>query len=284
LTAYTWLGWGYHQLGDYALAHNYLAKARDKLEKHYHPLLYQYAAGGAIVAYGLAGRWEEAAAATEAMAAESSARLESASVSFAYSVGAVAALWQHDWMQVATKSELALADAPTIYFQGFPQVCLAATACASGNPDDGLPPLEFIIPFFEQSEHLLCWTLLGPPLADAYRRVGRSEDARALLERFLACGERGQAMFVIAQTSRMLGELDAAEGATEAAGARFDRAIETAEQSGSENELALALAARGRLGGPGGVRDLERALAIFERLGTCVEPDRVREDLSEAVA
>jgi len=278
------LGWNSHQLGDYGLAEAYFERALAKLRKRYHPIWYQYAAGGRILAYTLAGRWQEAASATEEMVLEASARSESATVSFAYSMGAFAALQQRDWEQVAVYSHLALADAPTVYFQAFPQTFLAATACVTGSLDDALPVLEFLIPFLEQSEHRLAWTFLGTPLADAYHRAGRSQDSRALLERFLDCGERGQAMFVIAQSSRMLGELDAAEAETAAAAARFDRAIETAERSGSENELALALAARGRLGGPQGVADLQRALAIFERLNTCVEPDRIRADLAAAVA
>jgi tetratricopeptide (TPR) repeat protein len=112
----------------------------------------------------------------------------------------------------------------------------------------------------------------------------RPDEARALLERILACAERGRASFVIAQTNRMLGEIDAAAGGAAQAAARFERAIEAADRSRSENELALALAARGRLRGLDGVADLERALAIFECLGTCVEPDRVRADLALAAA
>jgi class 3 adenylate cyclase/tetratricopeptide (TPR) repeat protein len=278
------LGWNYHQLGDYELADAHFEKAIAKLRKRYHPISYQYAAGGRIVAYGLAGRWQAAKLATEAMVTEASARSESATVSFAYSMGAFAAVQQRDWERAVTYSELSLADAPTVYFQAFPQTFLAATACATGDLEKGLPVLEFVVPFLEQSEHLLAWTTLGPPLADAYVRAGRNQDARDLLERFLACGERGRAMFVIAQINRMLGELDAAEGATSAARAHLDRAIEAAGRSHSENELALALAGRGRLDGPGRMSDLERALEILERLGTCIEPDRLRADLARSVA
>jgi hypothetical protein len=81
----------------------------------------------------------------------------------------------------------------------------------------------------------------------------------------------------------MLGEIDAAEGPPETAAARFERTIEAAERSGSENELALALAARGRLRGTGGGGDLEQPLEIFERLGTCVEPERIRTELATVV-
>jgi hypothetical protein len=196
-------------------------------------------------------------------------------------MGAFAFVQQRDWERVTNYSQLGLADAPTIYFESFPQTFLAAAACATGRIEEGLPVLEFIIPLLAQSEHRLAWTLLGTTLAQAYATAGRSEDARALLEDILACGERGRALFVIAQTNRMLGELDAAAGRIHDAAARFERAIEAAEASGSENELALALAGRGRItNGHPGRTDLERALATLGRLGTCGEPDRVRADLA----
>jgi class 3 adenylate cyclase/tetratricopeptide (TPR) repeat protein len=278
---YGYLGWNCHQLGDYASAHEHFSKARTKLEQQYHPIWYQYARGGAIVSHGLAGRWDDAARDVDAMVAEAGARSEMASVSFAYSMGAFAFVQQRDWERVTRYSQLGLTDAPTIYFQSFPQTFLAAAACATGRIEEGLPVLEFIIPLLQQSEHRLAWTLLGTTLSQAYATAGRTEDARALLEDILACGERGRALFVIAQTNRMLGELDAAAGRIHDATARFDRAIKAAEASGSENELALALAGRGRItNGHPGRSDLERALATLERLGTCVEPDRVRADLA----
>lgn len=280
-SVYAYLGWNSHQRGDYGLAHDYFAKSRAKLERHYHPIWYQYARGGAIVAYGLAGRWSDAARDMDAMVSEAGARSETANVSFAYSMGAFAFVQQRDWERVTRYSQLAFADAPTIYFRTFPQTFLAAAACATGRIEEGLPVLESIIPLLEQTEHRLAWTLFAPMLAEAYAAAGRSDDARGLLENILAFGERGRALFVIAQTNRMLGELDAAAGRTHDAAARFERAIAAAETSGSENELALALAGRGRIGNkPQERSDLERALATLERLGTCGEPDRVRADLA----
>ncbi len=54
---------------------------------------------------------------------------------------------------------------------------------------------------------------------------------------------------------------------------------------GAENHLALAYAGYGRLhkqqGHIAGARDyLIRALEIFERLGTLIEPDRVRQEVA----
>jgi hypothetical protein len=81
----------------------------------------------------------------------------------------------------------------------------------------------------------------------------------------------------------MLGVLEAASGRPAVAIAHLDRAIEVAGRTGSENELALAFGERGRLlRGVEGRSDLERALAIFNRLGTRVEPERIRAELPAA--
>jgi predicted ATPase/class 3 adenylate cyclase len=280
--AYTYLGWTHHQLGDYPLAHEYFAKARAKLEEHHHPIWYQYTRGGAIVAYALAGRWDDAARDADDAVAVARARSETATVSFSYSMGAFAFVQQRNWERAVEYSQLALADAPTIYLQGFPQIYLGAAACATGRIDEGLPVLELIIRLIEQSGHVFAWASHGPMLGQAYITAGRNDDARALLEPILDCTDRGRALCNFAQVSRLLGEIAAVEG-DPAAAARFERAIEAAEVSGSENELALALADRGRLRGPDGAPDLERALAIFERLGTCVEPERIRAELAAAV-
>ena len=62
----------------------------------------------------------------------------------------------------------------------------------------------------------------------------------------------------------------------------FERSMALLQQIGAENELALAYAGYGRLhqqqGDLAQARAyLRRALAIFERLGTLHEPDRIRQ-------
>jgi hypothetical protein len=118
-------------------------------------------------------------------------------------------------------------------------------------------------------------------LADAYASCGRTDDARAALEPALAWAERAGAGYLTARSHRRMAAIDAASGWETAAVGHLDRAIEVAERTGSENELALALADRGRLlPGTTGRCDLERALAIFDRLGTLVEPGRIRAELA----
>jgi tetratricopeptide (TPR) repeat protein len=66
----------------------------------------------------------------------------------------------------------------------------------------------------------------------------------------------------------------------------FDKAISIFREIKAENELALAYSGMGCLHKQQG--DLEKAreyltkaLEIFERLGTLIEPDKVREELGE---
>ncbi len=129
------------------------------------------------------------------------------------------------------------------------------------------------------------WMFSASVLADAYGSSGRVDDAIELAQRVLSWAERGGVGFLTARAHRLLGTLEAASGRPAAAAAHLDHAIEVAERTGSRNELALALGERGRLlRGVKGRSDRERALAIFNRLGTRVEPERIRAELAAAAA
>ncbi len=87
---------------------------------------------------------------------------------------------------------------------------------------------------------------------------------------------------------RLLGELDTVSGVAEAR-VHFEKSLEVWREIGAQNDLALTYAAYGRFeaqqGHPTQARDyLTRALGIFERLGTLIEPDRVRAELAELPA
>ena len=66
----------------------------------------------------------------------------------------------------------------------------------------------------------------------------------------------------------------------------FEKSIAVLREIKAENELALAYSGYGRFhkqqGNTGQAREyLEKALEIFERLGTLIEPDKVRKELAE---
>ena len=76
------------------------------------------------------------------------------------------------------------------------------------------------------------------------------------------------------------------QGGPPLAAPHFEHSIAILQQIKAENELALTYAGYGRLhrqqGHMAQARDyLTRALEIFERLGTWLEPDKVRQALAE---
>jgi tetratricopeptide (TPR) repeat protein len=91
--------------------------------------------------------------------------------------------------------------------------------------------------------------------------------------------------FLIGYAHRLLGET-ALEVNSEEAANHFAKAIALFQETKAENELAMAYAGYGRLHRKEGnipqAREyLTRALEIFDRLGTLIEPDKVRRALDE---
>lgn len=123
-----------------------------------------------------------------------------------------------------------------------------------------------LVPFSAQQSETMLAHLLG------------TETVSPELEAVVARASRAGMRFYLGSAERLLGEVTGDP-------AHFERAIAVLAEIGAENELALALAGRGRRlgqhGDPSGARrDLTRALEIFERLGTLEEPERTREELA----
>jgi len=86
----------------------------------------------------------------------------------------------------------------------------------------------------------------------------------------------------------LLGEI-ALKTNPDEAGQHFEKAVSLAGGIKAENELALAYSGMGRYhkqqGNTEEAREyLTKALVIFERLGTLIEPDKARSELAELPA
>src|SRR2546422_332058 len=149
--------------------------------------------------------------------------------------------------------------------------------------DAGMAALTEALEWLERS-HLghFRW-LYGYWLVEGHLRRGERSRARALVEEILAAG-REESRRAEGVGERLLGELLTLEDAA-AAAIHLETASRVLEEIGARNELAKALAARGEVlqatGDVAGARRMwERALAIFEELGTLDEPPRVRAALA----
>ncbi len=94
------------------------------------------------------------------------------------------------------------------------------------------------------------------------------------------CGAR----YYVGFAQRLLGEIALKTNPAQAA-LYLEKSIAVLQEIKAENELAQAYAGYGRLHKQQGqipqAREfLIKALEIFERLGTLIEPDRVREELT----
>ncbi len=120
--------------------------------------------------------------------------------------------------------------------------------------------------------------------------MGSDSDAGVMGEAARVLKEFGVSHeMVIASAHRLLGEIALVTNphqlASPLAAPHFEPSVAMLRAINAENELALAYAGYGRLhqqqGNTAQARDyLTRALEIFDRLGTLLEPDKVRQALA----
>ena len=125
------------------------------------------------------------------------------------------------------------------------------------------------------------------PSLSLFNRLTAAPDdkARQMLEEGLEIADQCGAGYYAGFGQRLLGESALKANPAQAA-AHFEKSIPVLQEIKAENELALAYADYGRFhkkqGQVAQAREyLTKALEIFERLGTLVEPDKVREELAE---
>ena len=110
--------------------------------------------------------------------------------------------------------------------------------------------------------------------------------ARQTIEELLEISQLCGTKHYIGIAHRLLGELALNTNPDEAP-SHFEKAISIASEIKAENDLGLAYSGMGRYHKQQGNTDkareyLTKALDIFERLGTLIEPDKVREELAES--
>ena len=121
-------------------------------------------------------------------------------------------------------------------------------------------------------------------LGEGYWLAGEDDKARQTLEKVLEITDRCEARYYSAFAQRLLGEIALKPNPTQAE-SHFEKSIAIFRDIKAENELAMAYVGYGRLHKQQGeiaqAREyLTKALEIFERLGTLIEPDKVKEELA----
>jgi tetratricopeptide (TPR) repeat protein len=180
--------------------------------------------------------------------------------------------------------KMSVKKAPTPAHEAWSQTFLAWAWCRAGEPKKGIEALDPLVQIFRAGRYVFSEIIVVPCLGEGYWLAGEYDKARQTLEQGVEITERCGAKYYIALNQRLLGEVAMETNLAEAE-LHFEKSIAIFLEIKAENELALAYAGYGRFhkqqGNVTQAREyLTKALEIFERLGTLMEPDKVREELA----
>jgi tetratricopeptide (TPR) repeat protein len=145
--------------------------------------------------------------------------------------------------------------------------------------------LTAVLPVFRAGRFIAAEIILMCFLGEGYFLAGEDDKARQTLEQGLEIADRCGARYFVGFAHRLLGRI-ALETSPSQAAPHFEHSIAILGEIKAENELALAYVDYGRYhkkqGQVAQAREyLTRAQEIFERLGTLIDPDKVRDELAE---
>jgi class 3 adenylate cyclase/tetratricopeptide (TPR) repeat protein len=282
--AYVFLEFSHFDRGDFEQA---LASKEDvlrTLEQRFNLHLHTYALSVASRAFGILGRWDEAVEEGEKALSVAEEFSDNSLISFVAWNLSIAYAWIGELARAVEYGELASRKAPTPADKAWAQRSLGWALCRAGEPSRGIELLSAVLPIFRAGGFLACETDLTCFLGEGYWLAGEDDKARQTLEEGLEMATRCGARYCIGFTQRLLGEMALKNNPAQAP-SYFERSIAIFREIKAANELAMAYAGYGRLHKQKGQiakarKYLKRALEIFERLGTLIQPDKVKEELA----
>jgi tetratricopeptide (TPR) repeat protein len=283
--AYAWLGWNHLYRGHYDRV---LALKEDLLrtmEQRFNLRWYVRALCTASRAYVCLGRWDEAVEEAQKALKVAEESSDNSLVVFAAWTLSLAYTWRGDLGRGVEYGELALQKAVTPADKAWAQRGLGWALCRAGETNRGVELLASLVPIFRASRYKPAEIPHTCTLGEGYWLAKEDDKARQTLEEGLEMAECCGARYYVGFAQRLLGEIALKINPAHAV-PHFKKSFAVLRKIKAENELALAYAGYGRLhkqqGDTAQAREyLTKALKIFERLGTLIEPDKVRKELAE---
>ena len=283
--AYVFLEFSHFDRGDFeralALKEDVLRTMKQQFNLRWHT----YALAIASRAYACLGRWDEAVQEAQKALSVAEEFSDNSLISFVVWNLSIAYIWKGDLTRAIEYGELATQKAPTHADKAWAQRSLGWAWCRSGDTKKGVELLTAVLAIFRAGRFTTGDITLTCFLGEGYRLAGEDQKAKQTLEEGLEMAERYKMRYEIGFAHRLLGEVILKTDPSQAV-PHFEKSIAIFHEIKAENELALAYAGYGRLHKqqnqiPQAREYLMRALEIFERLGTLLEPDKVREILAE---
>jgi class 3 adenylate cyclase/tetratricopeptide (TPR) repeat protein len=283
--AYAWLGWNHLYRGHYDRVLAVKEELLRMMERQFNPRWYVRGLCGASRACICLGRWGQAVKEAEKALKAAEESLNNSLVVFAAWTLSMAYTWKGDLGRGVEYGELALQKAVTPADKAWAHRGLGWALCRAGEANRGVELLDAALAMVQPSRHMPTEIPTTCILGAAYWLAGEDDKARQTLEGGMETAERCGAGYYLGWAQRILGEISMKKNATQAA-VYFEKSIAVLQEIKAENELALAYVGSGRLYKKQNqitqAREyLMKALEIFERLGTLLEPEKVREILAE---
>jgi class 3 adenylate cyclase/tetratricopeptide (TPR) repeat protein len=282
--AYHVMEWIHFFKGNYHRSIEMKDEVLRRLDKRTNLRTYLRALCAASIDYSHLGRWDEASGLAEEALRIAQEFGDNSGISFAAWTHSSNYSFKGDLSRAIEHGELALREAPMPADKAWAEQFLAWATCKAGESRRGAKRLEELLRVFRTAHYVPSQAPGLLFLGEGHLLTGDHDKARQTLEESLELSERCQMRAYIGRAKRLLGEVALKTNPDEAT-PHFEKAISIAGEAGAENELALAYSGMGRYhklqGNTEQAREyLTKALEIFERLGTLIEPDKVREELA----
>ncbi len=271
--------------GDYDRVLAFKEDVLRTMEQQFNLFSHTWGLCAASRAYAYLGRWDEAV--EEAQKALSTAEdfSDNSLISFVAWNLSIVYSWRGDLTKAVEYGELAVQKAPTPADKAFAQRSLGWAWCRSGDTTRGIELLTTVLAIVRAGGFTSIEITLMCFLGEGHWLAGEHDKARQMLEEGLEMAERYGVRYELGFAHRLLGEISLKNNPAQAA-PHLEKSIAIFQEIKAENELAMAYAGYGRLHKKQGeiarAREyLTKALKIFERLGTLIEPEKIREILAK---
>jgi class 3 adenylate cyclase/tetratricopeptide (TPR) repeat protein len=286
--AYCMLQWVHLYLGNLEQAISWQEPALLRLRPQSELRWYSWSLAAASAAYSWTGHSREAV--TEAQKEISLAEdyHDASLATFAYFIGSIAYACKGDFAKAIEHAETAVEKAPTLADKIWAQTFLGFALCRGGQALKAADMLATLVPIYDATQFAAAQVFARAYLGESYWHAGQLDLAEQTLQKGLELASRFGMKFFAGCMYRLMGEVALAgnpgQVAEPLAAPHFEAGISILRDINAESELACAYAGYGRLHEQQGRATEAReyftlALAIFDRLGILIEPDKVRSEL-----
>jgi tetratricopeptide (TPR) repeat protein len=256
-----------------------------KMDQRFNINWYVVALSRASVAYSAMGRWDEAVGEGQKALKVAQEFSDNHLVSMAAYNISNAYYSKGDLDRALEYGELAVAKAPTPVDKAMAEAYLARAWCRAGELEKGIDVLSEVVQLARAARLVPSELVSLIYLCEGYFLAEDHDKARQTGEELLEFAERCGIRSGMGYAHYILGEV-ALETDPAQAVPHFEKSISIFQGMKAEPLLASAYAGYGRLHRQQGDTEqareyLTKALEIFNRLGTLIEPDKVRKELAE---